>query len=175
MKKTILVLSLILSFNHAFAQSNTNSPVNNNSTSENSSIFNSQALTDYLTSVSSSQLKSALGLDFETQAYTKILDGLFAIWKSTFNESNTDIGQVVVKLYDNMKNVLQGISFDIKTEKAGEGLVIKSWINYPFKQEFKTFNVDYYVRKEGNFWKVYDVKIGGLDVLPLYKIINKPN
>ncbi len=168
MKKTLLLLSFCFAFNGALAQNNSQDKT------ADSSIFSSQALTDYLASVSSNQLKSALGLDFETQAYTKILDGLFAIWKNTFNESNTDIGQLVVKLYDNMKNVLQGISFDIKTEKFSDGLVIKSWINYPFKQEFKTFNVDYYVRKEGNFWKVYDVKIGGLDVLPLYKIINKP-
>lgn len=132
--------------------------------------FQTQALTDYLSSISSSQLKAAL--DLETQTYTKVLDNLFNIWKSTFSEANTDIGQVVVKLYDNMKNVLQGLSFDIKTEKYADGLVIKTWINYPYQTGMKTFSIDYYMKKEGNFWKVYDVKIGGLDVLPLYKIIN---
>lgn len=164
MKQTILILSLLMS-NICFAQTN----------NSNSSVttFNSQTITDYLTSASSKELKSALGMDFETQAYTKLLDGLFSIWKNTFSESNSDMGQIIIKLYDNMKNVLQGLSFDIKTERYADGLVIKTLINYPYKQGIKTFTVDYFMRKEGNFWKMYDIKIGGLDVLPLYKIINK--
>lgn len=162
MKKIILITSILMT-NIAFSQTN----------NANNSIINSTAITDYLTSASSQKLKSALGMDFETQAYTKVLDGLFNIWKNTFSEANSDMGQVIIKLYDNMKNVLQGLSFDIKTEKYADGLVIKTLINYPYQQGLKKFNVDYFMRKEGNFWKVYDVKIGGLDVLPLYKIINK--
>lgn len=163
-----IILLLLLTTNLSFAQSQNST----NNTSTNNMAVQTQALTDYLSSISSSQLKSALGLDFETQTYTKVLDSLFNIWKNTFSEANTDIGQIVVKLYDNMKNVLQGLSFDIKTEKYVDGLVIKTWINYPYQTGMKTFSIDYYMKKEGNFWKVYDVKIGGLDVLPLYKIIN---
>lgn len=159
MKKTILILTLMSILNLGNAQT--------------TESINSNTISDYLSSVSSNQLKSALGLDLETQTYTKVLDSLFSIWKNTFSEANTDIGQIVVKLYDNMKYVLQGLSFDIKTEKFADGLVLKTWINYPYQQGFKKLSIDYFLRKEGNFWKVYDLQIGGLNVFPLYNIVNK--
>lgn len=168
MKKFVSIISMLILINFANAQQN------NNSSTIQQDNFNSKAITDYLSSVSGSQLKSALGLDIDTQASTKLLDGIFLIWKNTFSESNSDIGQVVIKLYDNMKMVLQGLSFDIKTEKFNDGLILKTLINYPYKEGFKTFKIDYYLKRDGNFWKVYDLKIGGLDVFPIYKIIHKP-
>ena len=51
MKKTLLLLSFCFAFNGALAQNNSQDKT------ADSSIFNSQALTDYLASVSSNQLK----------------------------------------------------------------------------------------------------------------------
>ena len=45
-------------------------------------------------------------------------------------------------------------------------------VNFPYQEGYKRLSIDYYVQKDGMLWKVYDLKIGGLNFLPLYKTIN---
>ena len=168
MKKLLIVLLFNVMLSGLNAQ--TIDPKNNGN------LLNSDTISDYLSNISSEQLKSALRLDFQTKTSLELIDKLVTIWQTSFSDSNTDLEQVVSKLYDNMKNVLSGISFDIKTEKIGTGqIVIKTYINYPYQQGFKKLNIDYYMKKDGILWKVDDLKIGGLDVLPLYEITHKKN
>ena len=173
MRKIAFIIMFGLLTQVSFAQNLQNIQNQTNQVANQVPQPNTQGFTDYITSLSASQLKSALGLDIDNQATIKFLDGLMNIWRNTFTGSNTDLGQLVVTLYDNMKSVLQGLSFDIKTEKLNDSqIAIRTWVNFPYQQGYKRLSIDYYVQKEGMLWKVYDLKIGGFNFLPLYKTIN---
>ena len=124
MKKIACMICLVFLTQNSFAQNVSSIQSQANQIPQ----PNTQGFTDYITSLSASQLKSALGLDIDNQATIKFLDGLMNIWRNTFTGSNTDLGQLVVTLYDNMKSVLHGLSFDIKTERLNDSqIAIRTW------------------------------------------------